>query len=62
MCSSEYIDRMSPHQAISLDFKPVQKLTTEAGFTYSIVPECRIAPMEATSVDLWVSRRPSLQR
>jgi hypothetical protein len=29
---------MSPHQAISLDFKPVQKPTTQADFTYSITP------------------------
>jgi hypothetical protein len=29
---------MSPHQAISLDFKPVQKPVTQAGFTYSITP------------------------
>jgi hypothetical protein len=30
---------MSPHQAISLDFKPVQKPTTEADFTYKITPD-----------------------
>jgi hypothetical protein len=29
---------MSSSQAISLDFKPVQKLTTQADFTYSITP------------------------
>jgi len=29
---------MSPHQAISLDFKPVEKPTTQADFTYSITP------------------------
>ena len=29
---------MSPSQAISLDFKPVQKPTTLADFTYSITP------------------------
>jgi hypothetical protein len=27
---------MSPHQAISLNFKPVQKPTTQADFTYHI--------------------------
>jgi hypothetical protein len=27
---------MPPHQAISLDFKPVQKPVTQADFTYSI--------------------------
>jgi hypothetical protein len=30
---------MSPSQAISLDFKPVQKPTTQADFTYSITPD-----------------------
>ena len=29
---------MSPFQAISLDFKPTQKPTTQADFTYSITP------------------------
>ena len=29
---------MSPHQAISLDFKPVQKPVTQADFTYKITP------------------------
>jgi len=29
---------MSPPQAISLDFKPVQKPTTQADFTYHITP------------------------
>jgi hypothetical protein len=29
---------MSPHQTISLDFKPVQKPTTQADFTYKITP------------------------
>jgi hypothetical protein len=29
---------MSPYQAISLNFKPVQKPTTQADFTYSITP------------------------
>jgi hypothetical protein len=29
---------MSPHQAISLDFKPEQKPVTQADFTYRITP------------------------
>jgi hypothetical protein len=29
---------MSPSQAICLDFKPVQKTTTQADFTYHITP------------------------
>jgi hypothetical protein len=29
---------MSPHQAMSLDCKPVDKPTTQADFTYSITP------------------------
>jgi hypothetical protein len=29
---------MSPHQAISHDFKPVEKPTTQADFSYSIMP------------------------
>jgi|SRR5208282_4550803 len=29
---------MSPHQSISLDFKTVQKPTTQADFTYKITP------------------------
>jgi hypothetical protein len=30
---------MSPSQAVSLDFKPVLKPRTKAGFTYSITPD-----------------------
>jgi hypothetical protein len=30
---------MSPHQAISLNFKPEQKPVTQAGFNYSITIE-----------------------